>query len=107
VRVNDFAFGLHATVLCIITVSQFWSRLWGWTPLAQRPRPTNVTFAVLCCSGVIVLSTVFMVLFGAHPPTDRRERWEWIDLVSDFLYALQQEIHIVTLWTAVDENLRY
>jgi cystinosin len=81
VRANDFAFGLHATILCIIIVSQFWSKLWGWTPLAQTPRPTKITLAVLCCSCVIVLVSIFIVLADQVKPVERRRGWGWIDVV--------------------------
>ena len=74
VRGNDVAFALHALLLCIITLSQFWPRLWGFEKRKWKVGK-GIWGIVLGCA-VGVGWTVFMVI------GDRGKGWQWIDVVG-------------------------
>lgn len=79
VRANDFAFALHALILCIITYSQLWSKLWGFTDSPGK-RASSVTYGIFwgCIVGVSIVS--FLVLWSSqndHAGLD----WTAIDVV--------------------------
>lgn len=89
VRVNDFVFALHAAVLCVITWSQFWPRLWGWpeTPASDCDRDKEVqrmsrTFQGLLtgCHVSVLLVTIAILSTPTHgySPLD----WCWLDLLT-------------------------
>ncbi|QIW97225.1 hypothetical protein AMS68_002743 [Peltaster fructicola] len=83
VRFNDVAFGLHALLLCIITYSQFWPRLWDWEPkTGTTRRATRVTDGTIAGSALALLIVVFLVTiqYGEHGG------WVWLDLVYTFQY---------------------
>jgi len=84
---NDFAFGLHACVLCVVTISQFLPSLWGWKSLSgARSKPTIVSLGLLagCISGVAIC--VVLVLTNRRSGRGSGGAWAWIDVVrSDVL----------------------
>ena len=84
VRFNDVAFGVHALVLCVVTYSQFWPRLWGWKQTTGVQRHANRTTLGLLVGGLLgVALTIVIVLArsGNGDPSDGRQ-WAWIDVVS-------------------------
>jgi len=83
VRFNDVAFGAHALVLCIITFSQFWPRLWGWKQTTGVQRHANRTTLGLlwgCMCGVAITMTIVLARTDNGDPQDGRA-WAWIDAV--------------------------
>ncbi|KAL9107631.1 MAG: hypothetical protein Q9227_007534 [Pyrenula ochraceoflavens] len=84
VRFNDVAFAVHAVVLCIITYSQFWPKLWGFK-VGKSQRILKPIAGIVWGSMLAVLVTMFLVLSkskdGGHDPRG----WAWIDVVSTFV----------------------
>lgn len=84
VQFNDLAFAAHAVVTSIITVSQFWSGLWGFEKRGRREPGVRVSKGI---QGIIagsilgVATTAFIVLVrhDENPATG----WAWIDVVSN------------------------
>jgi cystinosin len=77
VRGNDFAFAVHASVCCCITLSQFWPRLWGFTGDAAPRRPSSAALGIVTGCAVSVIAVAILVLstnFGTTP-------WAAIDIV--------------------------
>ena len=73
VRGNDVAFAVHALVLSLITLSQFWSRLWGFE--RRKWKVGNGVWGVVlcCCTGIVW--TMGMAIRAES------RGWEWIDVV--------------------------
>lgn len=80
VRSNDFAFALHALVLCAITYSQLWSRLWGFKPMPGK-RANRVTQGIFCGS-LITLITVALLVRTSNKDFPVTDRWAAIDIVG-------------------------
>ena len=77
VRFNDVAFGFHAMILTMVTLSMFSRRVWGYAQDGQRVMAgMTVWTAWGCFAGVGI--TLGLVLFGGSG--DARG-WAWIDLV--------------------------
>ena len=74
VRGNDIAFAVHALVLSLVTLSQFWSTLWGFEE--RKWRVGNGVWGIMagCCIGVVW--TMGMAISSGSPG------WEWIDVVG-------------------------
>ena len=91
VRGNDVVFAVHALALSMITLSQFWGRLWGFETGGKRTggRVGRAVWGIvgLCLCGVAwVVWQVWMDESGgyrsSHPPHHVVVGWEWIDVVS-------------------------
>jgi len=82
VRFNDFAFGLHAWMLCVLTFSQFWPRLWGWKQASGGNRHANKVTLGLLWGGIlgIAICVVMVPANGRRSDSDGSE-WGWIDVV--------------------------
>ena len=80
VRANDFAFAFHALILCCITYSQLFSRLWRFDEIPGK-RASRVTQGIFCGSivGLVLVGVLVAVL-----QQDPREAQSWaaIDVVS-------------------------
>ena len=74
VRENDVAFAVHALVLSAATLSQFWSRLWGFERRKCRVGKGIWAIVLGCCLAVVW--TIGMVV------REGDQGWEWIDVVS-------------------------
>ncbi|PNS21467.1 hypothetical protein CAC42_1246 [Sphaceloma murrayae] len=85
VRLNDFAFALHALVLCAITYSQFWSRLWTFetTPGKRASRITQGVF----CGSVAGLLMVGVAVTGAGQDAGDPQSWAGIDIMYAASYV--------------------
>lgn len=80
VRPNDFAFALHALILCLITYSQLWSHLWKFEALPGK-RATNVTYAIFGGSIAAILVVAVIVLLHRNN-IDSSNDWAALDIVS-------------------------
>ena len=80
VRVNDFAFALHALVICIITYSQLWSGLWGFSDVPGK-RAASATYGIFWGS-VISILVVTCLVFGSSQTSSSGREWLAIDIVS-------------------------
>jgi len=86
VRFNDFLFALHGTILCIITWSQFWPRIWGFK-VGARQKASRPILAIFWGSIVGVLITVLIVRIkgkdGGYDPSG----WAWIEVIYAISYV--------------------
>ena len=73
VRGNDVAFALHALLLCLVTLSQFWPRLWGFESRKWKVGKGIWGIVIGCTVGIAW--TVLMVIAGGG------RGWQWIDVV--------------------------
>ncbi|GAM83380.1 hypothetical protein ANO11243_013680 [Dothideomycetidae sp. 11243] len=85
VRPNDFAFALHGLVLCIITYSQFWSRLWGFQALPGK-RANRVTQTIFCGS-IAWIVLVAVVVTALNQDRKDPESWSEIDIIYTASYV--------------------
>jgi cystinosin len=81
VRFNDFAFAAHALLLCVITYSQFFPKLWGFK-VGARQRSSRVVLGVFWGSIVAILTIIAIVRTQGHDGGYDPEGWAWIDVVS-------------------------
>lgn len=81
VRFNDFLFATHAVVICIITYSQFWTRIWGFN-VGARQKASRVVLGIFWGSLIGVSTVVVIVqtrgIDGGYDPSG----WAWVDVVS-------------------------
>lgn len=95
VRFNDFLFALHGAVLCIITYSQFYTRLWGFKVGATQSTSKPI-IAIFWGSILGVVATAFVVVSrgknGGYDPSG----WAWIEVVRTFF----------TLWVQNGRHFR-
>jgi hypothetical protein len=82
VRFNDFAFGVHAWIFCVVVYSQFWPRLWGWEEAKGVKRHAGrVTLGILCGSLLGVAATILIVLNSEGGGSNDGTGWAWLDVV--------------------------
>ena len=81
-RFNDFAFAAHALLLCVITYSQFFPRLWGFK-VGARQRSSRVVLGVFWGSIVAVITIIAIVRTQGRNGGYDPEGWAWIDVVSE------------------------
>jgi cystinosin len=77
VRFNDFAFALHAVVLCTITYSQFFPSIWGLS--VPRKKPSRLVILIVIFSLIAAFVSVVKVLAQGESVNSN---WQWIDVVS-------------------------
>jgi cystinosin len=65
-------------ILSLITYSQFWPRVWGFT--VSKSQKVSTTVAGIACGCLLSLVAVFFVIVshGGYDPST----WAWLDLVS-------------------------
>lgn len=80
VRLNDFAFALHALVLCLITYSQLFAKLWGFDDVPGK-RASRATQGIFLGSVVSLILVAFIVMSLGQDSKDPRA-WAAIDIVS-------------------------
>lgn len=80
VRLNDFAFALHALIICIVTYTQFWSSLWGFERLEGK-RASRVVQGIFCGS-IASLAVVGLIAAGSSKNSAGLKTWSTIDVVS-------------------------
>ncbi|KAL9124970.1 MAG: hypothetical protein Q9175_008150, partial [Cornicularia normoerica] len=79
VRGNDVAFAVHALVLCIMTLSQFWPSLWGFEKRKVRLGKGVWGIVVGCVAGIAWVIGMAMRK-GLDGGRDAGS-WAWIDVV--------------------------
>lgn len=84
---NDFAFALHALVLCLITYSQFFPRLWSFQKESTSPK-ASIFILSSCLIGILwtIIVAIIVVTKGRNSGTDP-STWAWIDEVYAFSYV--------------------
>lgn len=80
VRFNDFAFAAHALILCIITYSQLWGRLWGFSDIKGK-RASRATLGV-CWGSIVGTLLIVLVIAIRNDPVADPQSWSAIDAVS-------------------------
>jgi len=81
VRPNDLAFALHAVSLSVLTYSQFFPRVWGFT-VGKHQRISRPIAGIFWGSLVAVLVMVVVVLVKSPDGGHQATEWAWIDVVS-------------------------
>lgn len=83
VRFNDFAFGAHAWVLCVLVYSQFWPRLWGWEHEPSVRRHANKLTLGLIWGSLLGVAIVIVIVVAKSPDGRGNDSldWAWIDVV--------------------------
>ncbi|KAL1584076.1 hypothetical protein WHR41_08154 [Cladosporium halotolerans] len=100
VRFNDFAFGVHAWIFCVVVYSQFWPRLWGWEAAKGVKRHAGrLTLGILFGSLLGVAITILIVLNSEGGGSNDGTGWAWLDVV----YAIQYVKLILTVWKYVPQ----
>ena len=79
VRVNDLAFAAHAMVLSVITLSQFWTGLWGYERHPAQKMSKPVKAFVAGCFGIVWVSCACV----------DGDRWGSLDVVSAVFFCLR------------------
>ncbi|MCJ1442746.1 MAG: hypothetical protein MMC23_003243 [Stictis urceolatum] len=83
VRANDVAFAAHAVLLTSITISQWWSWLWGMKQKkGQRPKRYISGVALGC-----VIGTIWVIAIVGKHGGDIPNDWAWIDVVYAMGYC--------------------
>ena len=85
VRFNDFAFALHGLVLCIVTYTQFWKPIWGFSDTESR-RASNVALGIFWGS-MTAISIITLMALSHTRNTNDTQSWAAIDVVSQDTFA--------------------
>ncbi|KAH8801541.1 PQ loop repeat-domain-containing protein [Xylogone sp. PMI_703] len=88
VEFNDLAFAGHAVILSLITLTQFYSPLWGFEERNKHGAGAKISTTVLgilagCVLGVLI--TIFLVVSRNDP--DPTTGWAWIDVIYAVSYV--------------------
>ena len=97
-RLNDFAFAAHALLLCVITYSQFFPRLWGFK-VGARQRSSRIVLGVFWGSIVAVFTIIAIVRTQGHHGGYDPEGWAWIDVVSKHLNSLISRTYTTQIYS--------
>lgn len=83
VRFNDLAFGVHASVMCVVVYSQFWPRLWGWKDGVGVARRANRITQGLIWGGLLGIAITILIVLarGGNGSSTDPSDWAWIDVV--------------------------
>lgn len=76
VEPNDFAFALHGLVLCAITYSQLWPRLWGFEAVPGQQASRLVLGVFFGC-----INGLFSVSVAVVTDPDTPDAWTSLDIV--------------------------
>ena len=81
VRLNDFAFALHAVILSTTAYSQFWPWVWGFR--VSRFQKASAPILALFWGTVVITLAMVAFVFAISPDWGRSpSSWAWIDIVS-------------------------
>lgn len=81
VRLNDVVYALHGAIIAGIVYSQFYPRLWHFTPIKGLRCSPWAHGLCWGCTGIILLA-VLVVASGLGSPI-----WSWLDVVSGRSFA--------------------
>ncbi|EXJ82368.1 hypothetical protein A1O3_06181 [Capronia epimyces CBS 606.96] len=86
VRLNDVAFGVHATIMVLLIYSQFFK--WPWYfKVSSRQRASGPVLGIVGGSLVAIAAVAILVLRRAgwqqHDPLD----WAWLDVIYTLGYV--------------------
>ncbi|KAJ5636841.1 uncharacterized protein N7484_010154 [Penicillium longicatenatum] len=85
VRLNDFAFAVHAVIMSLVVYSQFWPMIWG-LQVSRFQRISKPIAGLFWGSVLAPLIAIWVVLAkspdGGHDPST----WAWIDVIYIFSY---------------------
>lgn len=81
-RGNDVAFAVHALLISAVTLSQFWSRLWGFEKRRFRLLVGTGVWGLVVGSVIAVGCVIGVVLVKGRDGGRDPEGWAWIDVVS-------------------------
>ncbi|KAL2041472.1 hypothetical protein N7G274_005854 [Stereocaulon virgatum] len=80
---NDVAFAMHALLLSVITLSQFWTRLWGFERRVPFVKLVGCgVWGLLTGAMVAIASVVVLVLVRGKDGGSDATSWAWIDVVN-------------------------
>jgi len=84
VQMNDLAFAVHATVITLITVTQFKPSLWGFDKKGRTGRGARVSSGIsgIILGSYLVVGIIALIVAIRHDP-DPQTGWAWIDTVCD------------------------
>ena len=82
VRANDVAFAVHALILCVLTLSQFWHSLWGFEK--RKVRLGKGVWGIVVGSVAGITLVIGMVLSMGLDGGRDAGSWAWIDVVSTY-----------------------
>lgn len=80
VRFNDAAFAIHAIILCLITYSQFWPKLWGFKR-GKTQRISRPIAGIFWGSILTIFISIVVVLLNSDDGGRNPKEWAWIDVV--------------------------
>ncbi|EEY13926.1 hypothetical protein ACHAQF_007491 [Verticillium nonalfalfae] len=90
VAFNDITFAAHGFILSVVTTSQYWPKVWGFTPSpGNRPSRFILGIAFGCIVGVASVS----LIVASAQPGDPQYAWCALDVV----YAVSYVKLVVTL----------
>lgn len=85
VRFNDLAFAAHATLMVIVTYSQFYAAIWKLdVPTDQRTSSVIRAIITGCIFAVVLASSKAAANDANNDPN--AEAWTWIDVIYVFGY---------------------
>lgn len=80
VQLNDGAYALHGLLLCLITYSQFWSRLWAFK--AEPQQKASSAMLGICTGGVLGVGIVTLTVLARGEDWEvNPSGWAWIEVV--------------------------
>jgi cystinosin len=77
VRANDIAYAVHGALITVFIYSQFYPRLWCFTPIEGLRCSRWSLGLTWACGGAAVLAALVVVAVGPSSPS-----WEWLDVVG-------------------------
>ena len=81
VRFNDLAFAVHALLMCFVTYSQFFPKLWGFE-VNRRQKSSRAVLGIFWGCIIGVLFVIGVVMFMGNDGGSDPNSWAWIDVVS-------------------------
>ncbi|KFX90463.1 hypothetical protein V490_06424 [Pseudogymnoascus sp. VKM F-3557] len=92
VKLNDVAFAAHATICSIVSMSQYFPRLWGFEDRGRRSERVSRTVMGICIGSIIGVGGVALMV-ATYPGQNVATGWAGIDIV----YAISYVKLVVTL----------
>ena len=85
---NDVAFAIHALFLSVITLSQFWTRLWGFEKRMPFFKLVGCGVWGLVTGAIVTIASfVLLVLLKGRDGGRDSTGWAWIDVVGVVIWV--------------------